>query len=161
VWQSSDSIGRWTADYPHFVVFALYSGAQFLFYSIRISLVCLKMYLDTRQLQYFVRSMNASTSLLASTYNQCFAILLAGMCGMLLFSESLSMSWMMGAGLILAGVCCVQWGQSEDKAQPAETNQTEAIFSLDWQAQSSESAPQQRRPHTRASRRSLAASVRT
>lgn len=51
--------------------------AQFLFYTVRASLVLMKLYLDSRMLHYFVRSMHASNSLLASTFNQCFSIILA------------------------------------------------------------------------------------
>ena len=129
-----------------------------VFYFVRVSLLLLKLYLDSRMLGLFVRSMHASSSLMASTYNQCATIILAvslgtaaaalaaadreapiiavpradshfllfffsgaasvlyflcqGVCGATLFSESLSSSWLLGAALILAGVCCVQWGHS-------------------------------------------------
>ena len=120
---------------------------QLLFYTVRASLVLLKLYLDSRMLHYFVRSMHASNSLLASTFNQCSSIILAvgtgahghirrrrgrvrgwirvvgsrpvslclwlcaagciapkGICGLLLFSESLPSSWMVGVAFIIVGV---------------------------------------------------------
>lgn len=48
-----------------------------LFYIVRVSFVLLKLYLDGRMLQLFVAAMHASNSLLASTYNQCCAVVLA------------------------------------------------------------------------------------
>jgi hypothetical protein len=48
-----------------------------VFYFVRVSLLLLKLYLDSRMLGFFVRSMHASSSLMASTYNQCAAIILA------------------------------------------------------------------------------------
>jgi hypothetical protein len=48
-----------------------------VFYFVRVSLLLLKLYLDSRMLGFFVRSMHASSSLMASTYNQCATIILA------------------------------------------------------------------------------------
>jgi hypothetical protein len=48
-----------------------------VFYAVRVSLLLLKLYLDSRMLGLFVRSMHASSSLMASTYNQCATIILA------------------------------------------------------------------------------------
>lgn len=129
-----------------------------LFYFVRVSFVLLKLYLDGRMLQLFVAAMHASNSLLASTYNQCCAVVLAvsyestseigdgkgdvgsalsvlsdfcfrlscciqGVCGFVLFSEPVSPTWLLGAALILAGVVCVQWGNSD--AEDDETGKAD------------------------------------
>jgi len=111
---------------------ALCSHRLVLFYSVRVALVLVKLYLDSRMLHLFVRSMHASSSLMASAFNQCFSVVLAGVWGATLFDESLPRSWLVGAACILVGVCLVQWGNSDsdtdggdDGVQQAQPGQQE------------------------------------
>jgi hypothetical protein len=57
-----------------------------------------------------------SSAVLFSCAASVLYFLCQGVCGASLFSESLSSSWLIGAALILTGVCCVQWGHSDDDA---------------------------------------------
>lgn len=85
-----------------------------LFWILRVSFVLAQLYLNTRMLHHFVRSMRASTSLLATTYNQCFLLALSGVAGYLCFRETLTIAWITGVALIAVGVICVQWGQADE-----------------------------------------------
>jgi multidrug transporter EmrE-like cation transporter len=99
--------------------FDLSGFARELFWFFRVSFILLQLVLNSFMLQHFVRSMHASNSLQAATYNQCFSLLMAGLFGYVCFGESLSLTWLAGSALILAGVGCVQWGSSDQPAGAA------------------------------------------
>lgn len=107
---------------------------RYLFWAIRILFIVLQLLLNSFMLHYFVRSMRESNSLLASTYNQCFSIILAGVSGYLCFNEILPSSWIVGVLFIMAGVCFIQWGNwegSSDEVKEAAESLDETKANLD------------------------------
>jgi hypothetical protein len=77
-----------------------------VFYFVRVSLLLLKLYLDSRMLGFFVRSMHASSSLMASTYNQCAAIILAVSWSTTTEQPQLSARLLPLLCLVLTGIFC-------------------------------------------------------
>jgi len=55
-----------------------------------------------------------------------------GLIGFLLFSERISLMWMFGVMLILAGLLCIQWGSSDsNESKSVSQAKNDACRSLD------------------------------
>jgi drug/metabolite transporter (DMT)-like permease len=65
----------------------------------------------------FVRSMHESNSVVAATVNACVNLLFTALFGSLLFGESFSLKWILGALLMSLGVVLVAHGTSDTKKE--------------------------------------------